>query len=52
MGGADDDEPADWEALYRLPLQNLTWNATEWESGLWNVTVVRYSQSLINERMF
>lgn len=43
MAGADDDDPVDWEALYlRLPVQNLTWisNVTEWDPGLWNVTVV------------
>lgn len=41
MGGADDDDPVDWEALYlRLPVHNATWNATGWEPGLWNVTVV------------
>lgn len=43
MGGADDEEGGEWEALYlRLPLHNTTWNSTpDWDQGLWNVTVVR-----------
>ncbi|KAJ8722795.1 hypothetical protein PYW07_003975 [Mythimna separata] len=42
MEGADGrDELLEWEALYlRLPLQNSTWNATEWDPTAWNVTVV------------
>ncbi|KAL0841967.1 hypothetical protein ABMA28_014193 [Loxostege sticticalis] len=41
MEGADGrDDLLDWEALYlRLPLQNLTWNSTEWDPSGWNVTV-------------
>lgn len=42
MAGADDDDPVDWEALYRLPrnlTSNFTGNGTEWDT-LWNVTVV------------
>lgn len=42
MEGADGrEELLEWEALYlRLPLQNSTWNATEWDPTAWNVTVV------------
>lgn len=41
MEGADgNDELLDWETLYlRLPLQNFTWNSTEWYPG-WNTTVL------------
>lgn len=40
MEGADGhDDLLEWEALYlRLPLQNLTWNSSEWEAGGWNLT--------------
>ncbi|CAB3242056.1 unnamed protein product [Arctia plantaginis] len=42
MEGADNqDDVLEWEALYlRLPLQNSSWNATEWDPAIWNVTVV------------
>lgn len=40
MEGADGDDLLEWEALYlRLPAsRNLSWNATEWTPGGWNVT--------------
>lgn len=42
MEGAEGrDELLEWEALYlRLPLQNSSWNATEWDPAVWNATVV------------
>lgn len=40
MEGADGDDLLEWEALYlRLPgSRNLSWNATEWTPGGWNVS--------------
>lgn len=40
-GAGSRDDLLDWEAVYlRLPMQNHTWNATEWEINSLNVTVV------------
>lgn len=39
MEGADgSDDLLDWETLYRLPVQNATWNTTEWIPSGWNTT--------------
>ncbi|XP_050345103.1 5-hydroxytryptamine receptor [Nymphalis io] len=40
MEGADgSDDLLDWETLYRLPVQNTSYNTTEWVPLGWNVTV-------------
>ncbi|XP_034840059.1 5-hydroxytryptamine receptor [Maniola hyperantus] len=39
MEGADgSDDLLDWEALYQFPVQNATWNTTEWVPSAWNST--------------
>ncbi|XP_045784539.1 5-hydroxytryptamine receptor [Maniola jurtina] len=39
MEGADgSDDLLDWEALYQFPVQNATWNTTEWVPNAWNST--------------
>ncbi|XP_026495178.1 5-hydroxytryptamine receptor [Vanessa tameamea] len=40
MEGADgSDDLLDWETLYRLPVQNTSYNTTDWVPLGWNVTV-------------
>ncbi|XP_046965014.1 5-hydroxytryptamine receptor [Vanessa cardui] len=40
MEGADsNDDLLDWETLYRLPVQNTSYNTTDWVPFGWNVTV-------------
>lgn len=44
MEGADgSEELLDWEALYRSPVQNSSFNTTEWVPSTWNTSVANTS---------
>ncbi|XP_039747013.1 5-hydroxytryptamine receptor [Pararge aegeria] len=44
MEGADgSDDLLDWEALYQFPVQNTTWNTSQWVPNAWNSTVTNDS---------
>lgn len=33
------DDLLDWETLYQLPVQNVSYNTTDWVPSGWNTTV-------------